>query len=392
MNWQGRIGHNSGTTHIVPLLTHPNDIARMGIVRIFNRKDHYVRVQLITQRFGNGAWCDIPPYAVLTKDGTEIYDLLYNKYGPPGEGQNMDLEVRAQQVEPDYEPSGLFCQEISDGWHDYDGYGTGGRSDFVGVMAFHIDADGNLVNLLSTPSRNLSVPWAVQPHRSVFGDFNITLHFVGDGFNKSWREAVMYAAARWEQVIIADYPETTIDTICGESIESREIDDILISVQFISDEDVLGTGAPCRYDSDSGRPVTGQVNLSAENMPSDVEPDFFQTVDKVLVHEMGHALGFGIGSSWGELVEESGEQLSFLGPKAIEQFTLHFPDKASAAKEAGYTGVPLDNRAHWGVTGEDYSITEYDVMSSGVLVTPVTIGAFDDLGYTVDYTAADLIP
>ena len=378
--------HWSGTHHIVPLVTGPGDPYRTSIVRIINRMDHYVRVELSSQRFGLGSYCDMPPRAVMTMEGHEVRDIFYSHEGP-APGENMELEVRAMKVEPDYTPSGMVCENYRDGWHDYGHLGTGGDTHFVGVMAFQRDAEANLVNLLSTPSRNLDLPLAAWPQRNVWGDFNITLHFPED-MPKSWREATKYAAARWEQVLTADYPAQMVDNLCGDRIGSREIDDFLVRVRRVDTTD-RGNGGSCTFEE--GRAVTGQVNIGYA-MPEEVEPDFFQVVDKVLVHEIGHALGFGVGPRWDELVEEHDGSLSFTGANAIEQFEMHFPEEARLAKEEGYTGVPMYDRAHLGVDGEGHDLVRHEVMAEGVLLTPVAIGAMEDIGYTVNYDAADPLP
>ena len=90
-----------------------------------------------------------PPNAVLTKDGQEIYDLLIRStYGELRQGNTWDLYVTASMIQPDYEPAGLYCQSLRDGYSQGD---IGGATDFVGVMVLMTDGEGNLVNTLSPP-------------------------------------------------------------------------------------------------------------------------------------------------------------------------------------------------------------------------------------------------
>ncbi len=74
----------------------------------------------------------------------------------------------------------------------------------VGVMALIRGTDGHVASLLSPPLCNRNAIWKVRPHRTVRGDFNIELEFER-GLSDDFRDAAMYAANRWEQIIVADY-------------------------------------------------------------------------------------------------------------------------------------------------------------------------------------------
>ncbi len=109
--------------------------------------------------------------------------------------------MKALPVPSDHAPAGLFC----DSPNSFDRLLYGGNSiDDLGVMALIRGAEGNFASLLSPPMRNRNATWKVRPHRTVRGDFDITLEF-DDDLSDDFRDAAMYAANRWEQTIVADY-------------------------------------------------------------------------------------------------------------------------------------------------------------------------------------------
>ncbi|MGD8496307.1 MAG: leishmanolysin-related zinc metalloendopeptidase, partial [Gemmatimonadales bacterium] len=128
-------------------------------------------------------------------------------------------------------------------------------------------------------------------------------------------------------------------------------------------------------------------------------------MDDIILHEMMHVLGFGI--FWETPVDyleepsdpsntnydENNTDTHFTGPNAIAQF--------NSIGGTNYTGgaiVPVENDAinfgtgsldgHWRESVFDEEIMTPAANLSNPL-SVVTIGSFEDLGYTVDYGAAD---
>ncbi len=114
----------------------------------------------------------------------------------------------------------------------------------------------------------------------------------------------------------------------------------------------------------------------------------------VVVHEMGHVLGFGTyWNALGLLAEPSlqgGLDPHFTGPVAIAGF-----DSAGGSAYVG-AKVPVENTggpgtadAHWrdAVFGTEIMTGYIDFGANPLSAT--TIASFADLGYTVDMTAAD---
>jgi hypothetical protein len=125
----------------------------------------------------------------------------------------------------------------------------------------------------------------------------------------------------------------------------------------------------------TGLPYSGITGID----PNDIGGNQDALMD-VVTHEIGHALGFTPGadvfSRW--IVGDT-----FTGPNAVREFNAVF----------GRTGtsVPLQPgvRAHW-----DEAVFANELMSpatalNGDFISRVTIGALADMGYTVNYAAAE---
>lgn len=94
--------------HIVSLLTREQN----SLVRIFNRKDHPVRVELQARTAGAYAWCDLPPYATLVKTAAEVADLIDDEFSWDFLGSEWSVIVRVL-AEPADPSDGLYCENGS---------------------------------------------------------------------------------------------------------------------------------------------------------------------------------------------------------------------------------------------------------------------------------------
>ena len=384
--------------HFVPMLEPRINTFQNSIVRIFNRTGHTVRVQISPHNGGAYGWCDIPAHGALTKDTPELFDLLrLDEQFPMGFQGLWGLDVRVLG-EPSNPQSGFLCENgyILEG-------APAGAIDDIGVMTWVADSYGNLSNVSGPPAAIVS---DARIPRETTGGFDITLEF-GEGFNEQWRDAVAHGAARWEQVIVADYPDRYVEiSRCGNLLGRREmIDDLLIRVEWRSlpGSNPAGTQV-CNAVSEggfpAGRPNAGMLLLNPSFFNSEQVHDSAR-VDRVIVHEIGHVLG--IGTVWDELdyLILDVDRPEFTGPKASEAFSRILPGRAESARRRGVTGVPVeDDGSHW--RSSTYPVDEIDgtytvlsdIMlpgSNGLFVTELTVGALEDLGYAVDYEQADAL-
>jgi hypothetical protein len=230
------------------------------------------------------------------------------------------------------------------------------------------------------------------------GPFAIDLLFVSNQPTPSQAQAFALARSRWESIITADLPDDYASLpsgSCGNSPAiDQPIDDLLI---FVSLENIdgpggiLGQAAPCFLHSVGLLPAIGQMTFDVADL------DVIETqglLPDVVLHEMGHVLGYGtIWSGVGLLADPSslgGLDPHFTGPLAIAAF--------DSLGGSGYVGgkVPVEDQGgpgtadgHWREAVFDNEVmTGYVNLGFNPLST-VSIASMADLGYQVDYSAAD---
>ena len=216
--------------------------------------------------------------------------------------------------------------------------------------------------------------------------FDIDFVF-GPGIADDQKEGFEDAAARWEQVITGDLPDTPLnkkenDCEQGDPAFEGTVDDLLIYVNAASRDGsggVLGAGGPCFTREESSLPLYGTLELDSADLD---EPT------SLILHEMGHVLGLGLLWRDLELTRECPDDLRYFGYGAREAWgslsgsgDLLVEDKP---------GAPDTQCVHW--EGEVFG---RELMTSQIRdgddapLSRLTVGALKDLGYEVDEGAAD---
>ncbi|ARE40618.1 MSHA pilin protein MshA [Rhodovulum sp. P5] len=207
------------------------------------------------------------------------------------------------------------------------------------------------------------------------GEFDIVIDFSGD---EAYRQYFEIAEARWEEVIIGDIPDITSETL-------GFIDDLHItaSVDEIDGEGgILAQAGPRSVRSDSYLPVAGIMQFDSADLQGMVEKGI---LTEVITHEMGHVLGFGVLWEWFGISAD----FQYTGANALAAY--------SAMTGQSETYVPVENDGGQGTAGSHWEedlfdielMTGYSENSPGMPLSTITIGSLEDLGYEVDYGAAD---
>ena len=256
--------------------------------------------------------------------------------------------------------------------------------------------------------------WRLSPSPDP-NSFDIEISWVGPEPSQANRAAFEAAVAKWERVITGDIPDVfvaTAGTIDGEKVFGLA-DDLLIYARLAEIDgpgDVLASAGPLLWRRQSNLPAVSQMSFDTADLSS-YTPAALQDV---VLHEMAHALGFGV--LWEEhgLLEDPSLHITvedddrlvvttveptpdthFSGPKAIAAF--------NAAGGSSYTGekVPVENElgglgtqdGHWrrSVFGpfelmEGFGDPEATVREQ---MSAITIQSMADLGYEVDSGQAD---
>jgi hypothetical protein len=242
--------------------------------------------------------------------------------------------------------------------------------------------------------------------------FNIVLRYI-TAPAQSYENAFTVARDRWQLLISGDVPAIQVtlpaNTKCGDvtipNAIDESVDDVVIYVDLQPIDgpgNVIGSAGPCYIRSTTGLPILGGMKFDTDDL------DYLNThglLDETIVHEMGHVLGFGTVWTYSaiDLLRNPsdtsqggtlGADTHFVGPKALLEF--------DSVGGSGYTGakVPVENDYTEFESGSLDSHWRESVFGTE-LMTPLLNGSFDnplsavtaaaigDIGYTVNYAAAD---
>ncbi len=226
------------------------------------------------------------------------------------------------------------------------------------------------------------------------GDFTVTLRFINPPTTDQ-RAFFETAAAKWQSIIPGDVPNTT-GTIparsCGNSFKTPSfngpIDDVLIDVLLQPIDGpgaILGAAGPCLIRNSDLLTVYGLMFFDTDDLAFLEQNDI---LDEVVIHEMGHVLGFGTLWNVGRtLLQGSTADPRFVGPNAIAGYHEVGGKGVSVPVEDG--GGPGTRLAHWDEeTFDEELMTGFIALGKSPL-SVMTIGSMADLGYVVDPAAAD---
>ena len=188
------------------------------------------------------------------------------------------------------------------------------------------------------------------------------------------------AANLWQSVITDNLPSV------------GDIDDIQINVQLgllegDSDQDgnTLAQARVLGFRTDAnGLPYLAEIGVD----PADVDNPQLSTI---MAHEIGHCLGFSNAAGWlNNVIPDTATPTHFTGANAVREYNDLFGTAADPL------GVPLLQEGpvgtiydHWDdiTFGNELLTGELDLTSTNPL-SVITVGAFEDMGYGVNYAAA----
>ena len=258
--------------------------------------------------------------------------------------------------------------------------------------------------------------WLIGSGDDSFDDsFDINVRYLGTPPTTAQQALFDEAAAFWSGAITGDLQDVLVLTseytcVASDSLFGSTIDDLTIQVVLApidGREGTLAQASWCSIRSEAfGKlPAIGILVVDEEDIGPRETAGELKTI---IIHEMAHALGFGtlwrefgflenpsVDWSTGSPKEVAGQMTHFDGPVAIAEF-----DMLDTTDSFTGTPVPVENDtgeynpggldAHWreSVFGAESMTPSLD---SGVPipVSEVTLASLEDLGYVVNYTAAD---
>ena len=237
------------------------------------------------------------------------------------------------------------------------------------------------------------------------GGYNITVRYLGE-YTSAQLLAFAEAELRWESLVTGDLPDVNQDlpaNQCGNNpATSGPFDDLTIFVTIEPIDgpgDVLGQAGPCFIRVTSGPSnnltVIGRMQFDVDDVELLEQEGSLQAV---ILHEMGHVLGFGTLWNAVGLLEDPSEpnpepplaDTHFTGATAITAFNAAGGTTYSQAKvPVMNVGGPGTVNSHWrdGVLDPELMTGFLDAGSNPL--SAITVRSLGDLGYTVDASRAD---
>lgn len=277
------------------------------------------------------------------------------------------------------EAAAVGASHVSDAAMDADAFGTldaraGGGSGGGGKPG------GGGSNLLTTyTSGNMAVDDG--------SEFNITINFTGK-WTADQQAVVKWAADFYSQIITADVRDDV-------DLAGNLVDDIVITV---STGRIDGNGNPLTGNTlaqtgnivvrddgtvDEWLPLTASIKLDSTDLNN---AGLAGTWDAIILHEMGHALGFA-GAIFNQLGLVDAAS-NFTGTQAMAAYGGAVPlENSGGSGTAGSHWDEADFKPN-GVAMSNELMTGYFSPGETTLLSDTTIGALADLGYTVQDPSA----
>ncbi|HOX20250.1 MAG TPA: leishmanolysin-related zinc metalloendopeptidase [Gemmatimonadales bacterium] len=240
---------------------------------------------------------------------------------------------------------------------------------------------------------------------AVASSYNVEVVFLTP-VTASQRTAFLDAAARWSSIVVQSFPpdQVTADAnSCGSNTPA--IDQLISSVLIYATVapidgpgQILGGASPCWVRLPGLTTLVGDMTFDSADLPS---LELNNVLKPVILHEMGHVLGFG--SLWNcpaipgctkppLMVYGGTDSTHFVGVAANNYYTaagglIAFPSLYAVPVEN--TGGPGTADGHWRETVMTNELmTGYIALGASPL-SAITVGSLADIGYSVNYTTAE---
>lgn len=211
--------------------------------------------------------------------------------------------------------------------------------------------------------------------------FNIDVRFIG-GLTPSQQTVFEQAAAKWSEIITGDLPDVLVG---GDRIDDVRID--AEGVEIDGTGRILGQAGPRAFRRGSNLPATGIMSFDSADL---AQLERNGSLINVIVHEMGHVLGFGtLWQLMGLLRGAGTANPIFIGANAMREYGELTGAGRPLPVPVANTGGTGTRDSHWRETlfGNEL-MTGF--LNGGINpLSRVTIGALQDMGYEVNYDVAD---
>ncbi len=210
--------------------------------------------------------------------------------------------------------------------------------------------------------------------------FDIEINFTDLSLTSSQRAVFSTAADRWEEVITSDIPDVFVP---GFGL----VDDVVIDASAPSIDgpgSILGSAGPTQLRGGSFLPARGLMRFDSADLAT-LETN--GRLEDVILHEMGHVLGFGtIWSNLNLITGAGGSNPRFVGTQAVAEYNQLGGSGSIPVENTGGTGT---RDGHWRESVFDNEIMTGFLNGGSNPISRLTIASLADLGYAVNLGAAD---
>jgi hypothetical protein len=212
------------------------------------------------------------------------------------------------------------------------------------------------------------------------------------------QQALERAAARWMSTITAHSGTSVVRLdagACGATTPAvtESVRDVVVFVRVTPIDgqgEILASALPCAVHEESGLPVVARITFDSSDVAQYIANDF---VDLIATHELGHALGFGtvwesrgLVTGWGTINPQ------FVGASAAREYVQAFGSSSPGIVPLENTGGAGTVNRHWRSSVFPAETMKGFIEASSAPLSRITVGAMEDIGYHVDYSAADVYP
>ena len=240
--------------------------------------------------------------------------------------------------------------------------------------------------------------------------FDIEVVYVDGTPARRLQSAFETAVKRWERIIAQDVPNhrlsegrrRLLESIYAGTTAPELVDDMVVYVDIVrldGSGGIAGRAGRLVWRHSSSLPVATYVELDQDDVPTMSSA----RLEGLILHELGHTLGIGLGS-WRDhnLLRDPSQDLYgnpilptpdtyFSGANAIAAF--------NAAGGSSYTGakVPVENTSpnagsrdsHWRESVLQHELMTPRIGEDSPPLSAITIQSLADIGYTVKVSQAD---